>query len=662
MNWRPDGIITWPTKTLFVHRFIRSQAAQIARDQRDAEKPIDVEHVEESAMQLPYLESPANKLLKECETFCDFANPDALDVDRMSDWEEHVVKDGWLPSQNALFMKVVQVLNNDRLARLAVKASPNEAIQVRIVVDKTAKRIRKLLGGILWDTKTTQWLHNVLTDVLPRPYLMAYLDALQTLRQKVNKALIDKMISAKVLHQQQLGIVRNEGVRLLLKRAWDPSIYSTAEPAKFKLLPYDATLILTPSQPAGKLPLRATKRTQHWRAMWGQLFKYVIEMSPPNLDADEPAEEEENSEQNDVVPKEMKMSTYLYKLIKSLLLKIQELKAAHPSRPLILAGWGVAAAINCQVASMDLDPQGNLVYNGPAVHNPNLAACINLGFPYQTLEGSRGEPDDPLLDIRTPLLFAVGQDSILGRRDDIEDLRERIKTSTGLVVVGGADDRLRMSKKKKRAEGVTQAVVDRCVMEEVRSFLVGVLSSPPPNMGVHPGLNLDSTRHLLGFGPGVIRPGSGTKQRTNRPRKRVNSFGEKPAKKSRSSGGAVGSPSPAKSKSLQATPSTHALTPGSGAEATVQYGRSRKKDDLSRVRKMLDMSPLQVPMVPNIPASVQIPTMMRQPVVMPTTPIPQTSLSGVMLPPPTVVSHAMHSLQLNLKCFSFFSRFRRHQD
>ena len=56
-----------------------------------------------------------------------------------------------------------------------------------------------------------------------------------------------------------------------------------------------------------------------------------------------------------------------------------------------------------------------------------------------------------------------------------------------------------MSKKKKRLEGVTQAMVDRCVMEEVRSFLVGVLSSPPPNLAL---FNIESARQLLGLSPG----------------------------------------------------------------------------------------------------------------------------------------------------------------
>lgn len=39
-----------------------------------------------------------------------------------------------------------------------------------------------------------------------------------------------------------------------------------------------------------------------------------------------------------------------------------------------------------------------------------------------------------------------------------------MSTETGLLVVGGADDNLRVSKHTKRLQGVTQSMVDRAVM------------------------------------------------------------------------------------------------------------------------------------------------------------------------------------------------------
>ena len=46
----------------------------------------------------------------------------------------------------------------------------------------------------------------------------------------------------------------------------------------------------------------------------------------------------------------------------------------------------------------------------------------------------------------------------------MEDMRERMRAGSGLVVVGGADDHLRVNKHKKHLERVTQSMVDRCIV------------------------------------------------------------------------------------------------------------------------------------------------------------------------------------------------------
>ena len=115
-----------------------------------------------------------------------------------------------------------------------------------------------------------------------------------------------------------------------------------------------------------------------------------------------------------------------------------------------------------------------------------VAACICLGFPMFTLEGGRGDADDPILDLRCHVLFVVGEAATQCRPDDVEDMRERMKVinynysfiksllncdefmmkgeSSGMVVVGGADDHLRVNKHKKHFERVTQSMVDRCIV------------------------------------------------------------------------------------------------------------------------------------------------------------------------------------------------------
>lgn len=55
-----------------------------------------------------------------------------------------------------------------------------------------------------------------------------------------------------------------------------------------------------------------------------------------------------------------------------------------------------------------------------------------------------------------------------------------MRVQTGLLVVGSADDCLRMGKTKKKLEGVTQSIVDRCILEEIGDFLAGVLTTPKP--------------------------------------------------------------------------------------------------------------------------------------------------------------------------------------
>lgn len=77
--------------------------------------------------------------------------------------------------------------------------------------------------------------------------------------------------------------------------------------------------------------------------------------------------------------------------------------------------------------------------------------------------------DDPLLDNKVPTLFIIGQNSNMCSIDDMEDFRSRMRATTGLVVVGGADDMLRISPQKMLAESITQEIVDRCILVSTKT-------------------------------------------------------------------------------------------------------------------------------------------------------------------------------------------------
>lgn len=110
----------------------------------------------------------------------------------------------------------------------------------------------------------------------------------------------------------------------------------------------------------------------------------------------------------------------------------------------------------------------------------HITAVICIGFPFATVEGKRGTPDDMLMDIRCPVMFIIGQNATLVRPDDLEHLREKMLVETSLVIVGTADDYLRISTTKKVLEGITQNMVDRCILDEIGDFIGSILLQPHP--------------------------------------------------------------------------------------------------------------------------------------------------------------------------------------
>ncbi|XP_059477401.1 KAT8 regulatory NSL complex subunit 3 [Neocloeon triangulifer] len=553
-RWRPDANYAKPVRSLF------TLTKGAANKMMVADITVDVETVDSPHKFQPSSLSPhTSEWVAAAEDVQGFRVEEKDNDD--GDWEAKVQKTSWTVEHARLFNNVVKAVHEAHMAQLALNGRPNEAVQKKLAIDTAARRVRRAMASATWDIRLTHWLHNLLLDHLPASIFAVYLEILRVLRIKA-PSLVEHMVTFTPDSKVAPTLASEKVLRILRK----DSVETAANQLKPRRLPLDAILITVPSG-IGRHVGHASRRNNNWVKQLSHLGQVAcVDTRAASL------------------PGHSTVESLLGHLLGSTRAKIEEVKVKYPGRPIVLIGWNVGAGIAVQAALME-----------------SVNAVICLGFPISTLAGRRGQADDCLLDITCPILFVIGQNAPTARQADIEDLRERLKVQSGLIVIGSADEHLRVTSVKKRSEGLTQSMIDRCILDEVGDFLASVLTQPlaPPASP-----KSVAQKHPLALGSPTIgepeakksrytpKTALGNDQFARSPANKMKPFPELPIKQSPT----LSRPSALKAPSQKLTPAKPGITVNIGSLASlgpigpIRLGNSR---------------PSNIPAIPRPPTTIR---------------------------------------------------------
>lgn len=410
-------------------------------------------------------------------------NDDDDDVDELKKEEPVLDTSTWTQQMDRLYFRTLQIFQEHYITKLVYENLPNGPIRMVSLLENTSLQLRHSFGNIAgWDNELLIWLHSLFTTKLPmHDHLMdTYHEVMQYLSKRLPR-LIDRFYPNPDRVPQSIattpitsaattpvhpssggGEGRPTGQRSrhssLSHHQPPPPNYLTLEEdpaARFVMentramprrLTSNPIILLVPSGPS--MPSQpSSARMDYWKSLlssMGQLINVNVPYRP-----------------------EQTASEILHVIKTSVRDKIRDTmrKKFNELRPLLLVGFN----------------QGSLISIHCALDNPGqVAAIICLGFPMVALNGFRGDLDDPLLDLDIPILFVIGQMATTATISALERLRESMtRSDTGLVVIGGANDKLIMCYKKKLSDGVTQYHVDKSIADEIYNFVNSIHMQPP---------------------------------------------------------------------------------------------------------------------------------------------------------------------------------------
>ena len=181
-------------------------------------------------MVVPPFDQPRNAhLLNETERFL-LTHCSSKLSDEQEDWMSRVT---WNPEQNALFARVMKIIDTARMARLSSVNHHNESVMRSIYTTHAGRQLRKTFAMIKWDKELTTWLHNTFFSALGVRLLAIYIDMLQYLDSAVPQLVTSLLEGHKINNPARSALASSETIQAFLRRSNSPNNHlSTVKPIR----------------------------------------------------------------------------------------------------------------------------------------------------------------------------------------------------------------------------------------------------------------------------------------------------------------------------------------------------------------------------------------------------------------------------------------------
>eukprot|EP01147_Barroeca_monosierra_P010398 gene10398-2529_t len=340
-----------------------------------------------------------------------------------TDWRVISDRDDWGKDKRDSFRHLVDVLEEAALADIAhfrvdttVNSSAVPTDMYIFDTKRTTEQLRYLFYTMEWEKEALQWLICSAFEILPKRFLVILVRCLKYLHFKLPHVVDDSGLldCCPSLRHGMTTKLKEWIVTHASQESEAPSSHIIRQ--QDADISKDVLVVLAPCEYSWDSP--------HLKR-WKELFQHSWLVEAVNVTMS---------------------STDDSALKKAFLEKLTALQKEHPSRKLVLVGFGVGVKVI--VTAAQHKRVGGLICMAMILQSKSLA-----------MESSIVQKD--LQQLESPVAFVVGTEATKSSVKALEEARPQMKCAREIISVPGGDDSLRVNLNKKRELRMTQDIIDR---------------------------------------------------------------------------------------------------------------------------------------------------------------------------------------------------------